>query len=241
VYANIGLVWFVQGLEDSLLAMATTSLRSTTPHMGMQLAATLLNDPPREGKAAGQTQLPPLGQAVLQLLFGSVGVADPATTDRALDLLERAATISSSALLQHHSVLLSVLDQVDQLSTQQVRSVFRIFGKVLVVESAPDEELLAEASYPVTAAVQLYLATALSRTELLSKRAGIIGMLQWQLALALAGPEKAEVAKNKLEALLGLVSRHTEMLAFLCQELSLMFLDLLQQPGAINAVRFCPS
>jgi hypothetical protein len=232
----------MQGLEDSLLSLASSSLSSTTPRMGMQLAAVLLESPQSRSRTGEQPdscveKLSQLGQAVLQILFSSVGVADAAATDRALELLERAAKRRSATLLHHHSVLLGAVDQLDKLSTLQVRAVFRIFGKVLVAEAAPDEALLDEGSYPFTAAVQLYLATALGSPELLSKRAGVIGTLQWQLALALAGPEAAEVAKNKLEALLGHASRHAEVLSFLCQELSIMFLDLLRRPGAIDPVR----
>lgn len=235
----------VQGLEPTLLAITTTSLAGCTPGFGEQVAATLMRALDGGGGTGGAGAA---ARLILQTLFGSVGASDAVVTDRALALLEQAATHSAPTLLQHSAPALTMLQSLDQLETAQFRSAFRVLGAMLVAEGAPDDDTPcdgaacepSQGTYPVTAAVQQYLAAALGSSDALSRRVGVTGSLQWQVALALAGPEQAEVAKNKLETLILRVSHHSATLAFLCQELAHLLCGLLRAPGPVAFAEVWP-
>jgi hypothetical protein len=229
----------VQGLEASLLAIIATSMSSTHATLGEQLASCLLTSltPDPFPPLPDPLPAPHAGSNILQMLFGSVGAADPVVTDRALAILLEASSVSPALLIAHREVTLSVLESLDDLEAAQARSVCRLLAHVMLQEGCPGAVIMDAADFPISAAVQQHLSTALGSGDVLRMRVAIVGMLEWQFALALAGVEEAELAQNMLEALIGQVARKPAVFAFLCQTLAEICLAQLRSSTQMDPVR----
>jgi hypothetical protein len=233
---KIGEICFclLQGLQASLRATIAASLASTAPALGRSMANCLLHGLPNTpGASAGTTA----GAGVLQMLLNSVSTADPAMADCALSILLQASGASAAMLLAYQGAARTVLEQLEHLEAAQARSACQIFARMLVHEGASTDDVVDADAFPFTAVVQQYLSTALGSSGAARIRVGIVGSLEWQRALAQAGAEQAEHAKNMLEALLGQVSRQPELLAFACDAMAQMFLELLRSPEPLAQVR----
>lgn len=181
-----------------------------------------------------------IGSAVLSLLFGSIGIADPTLTDRALAILLEASETLAAPLLRHHDLALSVLPGLDELDDSQSRALCRLFARMLVAEGSAGADLIDGDQFPFAAAVQHHFATCLASGDVLKLRVAVVGQLEWQFALALASAEQAEAAQNMLEALIGQAARQPPVFAFLCQTLADMCLEHLRGPAAVDPVRCLP-
>ena len=237
----------MQGLEASLIACTSSALTSANPALGERLSATLvealsLADAVPVGRASTATgrASPPQRSAhadIVSTLFGAISAADPVVTDRALSVLLTASVDAPHALLRHAAAARVVLEQLPELEAQQARAACQVFARMIVAEGATGEMVIDSAAFPFAAAVQQRYSTGLGSCDAAPARVAVTGMLEWLMALALAGPEQAEQAKNLLEAMFGQVGRQPEVLAFTFQTLAHMLLAHLRSGGHFESVR----
>ena len=208
----------VQPLESMLQSFILATIGGSNAVLGETFALCMLCEHSSTAQASSSGNL-------LPLLVNAIGVADPALSKRSLAILHKVSVQSPKLLLHHAASMRSLLALLHELDDQQLHIACDCLANVAVEEGLLSEEVDAEA-FPFAAAMQQAYSAALASGDVLHMRAAMTGYLTWQLALAKAGADQAEHAKNMLETLLGRVSRRPVQLAFLCQRMAVMLREI---------------
>eukprot|EP00892_Ulva_mutabilis_P010231 jgi/Ulvmu1/7580/UM038_0003.1 len=224
--------------HGTIISIATAALSSHAGGLGRHLLQALLTLP--------QVQAPDtfdhssvLALRALQSTLASITCTDTSSTDAAITVLLECSAHSCAFFLRRQESFVRVMPRLEHLQDPQIHSLAKLFGRMIVQEGAPADEMVNAPSHPFTSAAQQHYDNMLAAADMSKNSIAVIGVLHWVFGMAAVSHEKAEIARSKLEMLVQRLQKIPILMAFLLDTFSDM-LVLQFRDGNMNTSVRCP-
>lgn len=121
-----------------------------------------------------------------------------------------------------------VMSRMENLQDNHIHRMAKLFGRMMVHEAAPAEEMIDVASYPFTSAAQQHYDNLLAAASMSKKCMAIVGLLHWVFELAVSGRSNPDTARTKLEMLVERLQKSPILMAFLLDAFSDLLVSHIQ-------------
>ena len=217
-----------------MTSIATASISTPAGGLGRRLLQALLILP-HDQKSESYQRSSPLALRALQSTLASITCNDTNSTNAAIEVLLECSEESCAFFLKQHELFVRVMARLEHLQDSQIHKLSKLFGKLIVQEGAPADEMIDTAAYPFTSAAQQHYDNRLAAADASKKCIAVVGILHWVFALAAAGPDLSELARAKLEMLVERLQKLPALMAFLLDTFSDMLVSQFRQ-GSLNTV-----
>lgn len=224
----------LQVFHTTLTSMATASSGNNNS-LGKLLLHALLTWP--QAKASESIQeSSALALSALQSTLASITCTDIISTDLAICVLMDCSESSSAFFLRQQDLFVRVMARMENLQDAQIHSLAKLFGKMLVQENAPADEMLDTEAFPFTCAARQHYDNLLAAANNSKKSVAVVGILQWVFELAAASQQRAEAARSKLEMLIERIQKIPVLMAFLLDTFSNLLVSRIQANQPLTSV-----
>lgn len=125
---------------------------------------------------------------------------------------------------------------MENLQDSQIHSLAKLFGKMIVQEDAPADDMIDAEAFPFTCSAQQHYDNMLAAADISKKSVAVVGILQWVFELAAASQQRAEAARSKLEMLIERIQKIPVLMAFLLDTFSDMLVSRFQTNQPLTSV-----
>lgn len=225
----------LQVFHTTLTSMATPSPASSNGSLGKLLLHALLTLPQNHA-SGGLHDSSALALSALQSTLASITGTQSGSTDVAVSVLLDCSDVSSAFYLRRQDLFVRVMARMEHLQDAQVHSLAKLFGRMIVQENAPADEMIDVAAFPFTCSTQQYYDNMLAAADMSKKCIAVIGSLHCIFELAAASPGKAENARAKLEMLVERLQKTPILMSFLLDTFSDMLVSHVHTGRRLSSV-----